>query len=287
MAPLNPRVSLQTSNTCFVNLAQISLILLLHVSVLGWSWGDSLVSRNKEGNKLYKEGRIDEALSKWRDAQIEDPDSDKLHYNIGNGLHGQKKYEDALKEYEKSLNSKDNELQRDAYYNIGNTQYRMGKLLEAIESYKKCLDINPDDEDAKYNIEFVRKKIKENLKKEDRKQKESQQKDDNAGEQKERGESSQAQEDQQKEKEAQAAQESEEDKEKQAKEEQEKQTVEEKEKSEGRKDEENPSGEEKKGEMSKEDAMRLLDALKDDEKDTQKELRNHPGEGSYRVEKDW
>jgi len=263
------------------------LILLFYVSILGWAFGDSLASKNNEGNKLYKEGKVDEALSKWRDAQIENPDNDKLHYNIGNGLHEQKKYEDAFKEYEKSLNSKDNELQRSAYYNMGNTDYRMSKLPEAIESYKKCLDINPDDEDAKYNIEFVRKKIKENLKKEDKKQQESQQKDNNTGEQKEQGESSHAQEDQQKEEEAQTAPKSEEDKGKEAKENQKKQVVEEKEKPEGQKDEEKPSGEEKKGEMSKEDAVRLLDALKDDEEDTQRDLRNQPGEGRYRVEKDW
>ena len=39
--------------------------------------------------------------------------------------------------------------------------------------------------------------------------------------------------------------------------------------------------------MSKEDALRILDAMKDDEKDLQKELRTRSGEGGYRVEKDW
>jgi hypothetical protein len=39
--------------------------------------------------------------------------------------------------------------------------------------------------------------------------------------------------------------------------------------------------------MSKEDAIRLLDAVKDDEKDLQKELRKQPVEGDVRVEKDW
>jgi len=158
---------------------KLVLALLIYISMFGWAWGDSIASKNNQANKLYKQGKVDEALSKWRDAQIENPDSDRLHYNIGNGLHEQKKYEDAFKEYEKSLNSKDSELQRSSYYNMGNTHYRMGKLLEAIEDYKRCLDINPDDEDAKYNIEFVRKKIKENLKKEEQKQNESQQKEEN------------------------------------------------------------------------------------------------------------
>ena len=117
---------------------KLVLIFLFYISTLGWAWGDSLASKNREGSVLYKEGKIDEALSKWRDAQIENPDSDKLHYNIGNGLHGQKEYEDALKEYEKSLDSKDSELQQKAYYNMGNTRYRMGKLPEAIEDYKNC-----------------------------------------------------------------------------------------------------------------------------------------------------
>ena len=198
---------------------RLLLIVLFYVSILGWSWGDSLASKNKEGNKLYKEGKIDEALSKWRDAQIENPDSDKLYYNIGNGLHEQKKYEDAFKEYEKSLDSKDSELRSKAYYNIGNTHYRMGKLPEAIEDYKKCLDINPNDEDAKYNIEFIKKKLKEKPKEEEKNQTQEQK--------------------------------------------------------------------EKKDEMSKEDAVRLLDALKDDENDLQKELRTKPVEGGYKVEKDW
>ncbi len=204
---------------------KIFLALVFYISLLGWAWGDSLASKNSQANKLYKEGKVDEALSKWRDTQIENPDNDKLRYNIGNGLHEQKKYEDAFNEYEKSLDSKNSELRSKAYYNIGNTHYRMGKLPEAIEDYKKCLEINPDDEDAKYNIEFIEKKLKE------------------------QSQSSQSQEEQDK--------------------------------------EQKSSPEEKKDEMSKEDAIRLLDAIKDDEKDLQKELRNQPMEGRYKIDKDW
>jgi len=54
---------------------KLLLIFLFYISILGWAWGDSLASKNSEGNKLYKDGRIDEALSKWRDAQIENPDN--------------------------------------------------------------------------------------------------------------------------------------------------------------------------------------------------------------------
>jgi len=240
-----------------------SLIVLSYFSIVGWIWQSPVARKNKEGTDLYNEGRIDEALSKWRDAQIESPDKEELHYNIGGALHREKKYEDSFNEYEKVLDTKDADLQSKTYYNMGNTHYRMGKLLEAVEDYKKCLDINPDDEDAKYNIEFVRKKIKENLETKEQPQEEMQQQ-----------EAQQAQAQQQ---ESQKDEESGEEKDPEGA--QEEETPEEtKERKEQEKEE---------GEMSEEDAMRLLDALKDDEKELQKELRVEPGEGRYRVDKDW
>ncbi len=86
---------------------------------------------------MHDEGKLDEALSKWRDAQIESPDKKELHYNIGGALHEQKRYDDSSKEYEKVLDTKDDELRAKTYYNIGNTLYRMEKLPEAIEGYEK------------------------------------------------------------------------------------------------------------------------------------------------------
>ena len=37
---------------------KLALIFLFYISALGWAWGDSLASKNNEGNKLYKEGKI-------------------------------------------------------------------------------------------------------------------------------------------------------------------------------------------------------------------------------------
>ncbi|NQV04223.1 MAG: tetratricopeptide repeat protein, partial [Candidatus Omnitrophica bacterium] len=140
------------------------LYLLFYFSAAGWFWQDIVARKDKEARKLYEEEKIDEALSKWRDAQIESPEKKELHYNIGNALHKQKEYQDALGEYEKSTDAKNAELKAKTYYNIGNTHYRMGKLPEAIEDYGKCLEVTPDDEDAKYNIEFIKKKMEEQKK---------------------------------------------------------------------------------------------------------------------------
>jgi Ca-activated chloride channel family protein len=245
---------------------------------IGWTFGDSLAAKNKEAVRLYKEGKTGEALSKWRDAQIENPDNVKLYYNIGNGLHEQKKYEEAFKEYEKSLGSKDSEVQQKAYYNMGNTHYRMGKLLEAIEDYKKCLEISPDDEDAKYNIEFIKKKLEEQKKQKPEKDKDQEQKEAQRPEGQEENKQGQERE---KEGEAQKEQQG------RQREGREAGAEEEIKGPEKEKAEEVISKDEDKDGMSKQDAMRLLDAIKDDEKDLQKELRNQPIEGEHRVDKDW
>lgn len=45
------------------------------------------------------------------------------------------------------------------YYNLGNTYYRMGKLGKAIVYYERALRLDPTNEDARTNLEFVNTKI--------------------------------------------------------------------------------------------------------------------------------
>jgi len=121
-----------------------------------------LYSSVSKGNYFYKKGKIDQALEEYKEAEIKYPDSPVVNYNLGNALHKKQNYEDALKEYNKALNTKDKELESKIYYNTGNTFFRMQKYQEALFSYKKCLEINPDDKDAKYNIEFLLKNLQSN-----------------------------------------------------------------------------------------------------------------------------
>lgn len=47
----------------------------------------------------------------------------------------------------------------DLYYNIGNSYYRQGKLGKAILYYEKALRLDPSNDDARANLEFVNTKI--------------------------------------------------------------------------------------------------------------------------------
>jgi Ca-activated chloride channel family protein len=249
--------------------------LLIFVITIIWAnlaWADSFSSLNKKGNKAYEEGEelslkgnknealeaYEQALKYYRDAEIEKPESPELSYNLANVMYQQEKYPDALEKYYKGLSTEKPKDQAAAYYNMGNALYRSGKYPEAIQAYQKCLDITPDDEDAKYNIEFVRKKMKEMLDKE--KQRQQQQPQNQQQKQQ-----SQQQEQKQGQKQEQQAQSQEEQKKQQ---------------------EEQQQMQPKQG-MTKEDAERILNALKDDEKDIQKKQKRVAQASGRSTGKDW
>jgi len=121
-----------------------------------------------EGNKHYAEGRFDEASDKYRDAEASNPESPIVHFNIGAALYKKRKYEEALQAYQKALQKSDDaQLQSQSHYNIGNTYFRLNKWQESLLSYQEALKLNPADQDAKYNLEYVRAKVKENAQKQD------------------------------------------------------------------------------------------------------------------------
>lgn len=142
-------------------------VLLSAALLLGFSpsRADSVAKKVEEANQLYEKGLYDEALKKYLDAQIINPDDLRVSFNLGNAQYKKNNYEDALQSYLRSSSKTDTAeevgVKEKALYNMGNSLYRMGKPEEACSFYEKALELNPDDIDAKYNLEFVRHKIQE------------------------------------------------------------------------------------------------------------------------------
>jgi len=146
-------------NGSAIKIIPVSIVVLVLVSS---TVSASLRGKIKEGNKLFLEGNHEQALERYRDAQLDSPDLPELHFNIGDALYRGKQYEKAIEEFRKAAaNSRDVLLQSKAYYNTGNCFYRLNKLKESILAYKRALDLNPDDMEAKANLEFVQRKLKE------------------------------------------------------------------------------------------------------------------------------
>lgn len=252
------------------------LIYLFILVIVSNQMGFSQPGRKKivEGNKLFQQEQYDAALNKYRDAQVNNPESPLLKFNIGDAEYKKNKYEEAIKNFEQSLNTDDVIEQSKAYYNMGNSLYRLGKLPESIMAYKKALELNPDDKDAKYNLEFVRKQLKDKSDKnqQNQNQQQQQQKQQNQQQQqndqdKQQNQQEQQQQQQQQQQEEQQSLESDEEREQQEQQQQQ-QPVE-------------PTEE-----MSKEDAERILQALQEDQ-EKMKDARKQKIQGNVQVLKDW
>ena len=118
-------------------------------------------AETREGNRLYEEGRFAEAHEKYLEALLEAPDSPIIRFNDGNALYQGEDYESALESFRAAVEGGDPELAAAAWYNLGNTLYRQGALPESLEAFKQALRTDPADADAKHNLERVLAQMQE------------------------------------------------------------------------------------------------------------------------------
>ncbi len=231
------------------------LFALLLVSTVG---AEDYIDLVKKGNEAYQQQDYKTALEYYHGAETELPESPELEYNMAGALHQQGGYEETVERYTRALNTTDVNLEAQSHYNLGNTHFRMGEYEEAITNYQNALEINPDDVDAKFNLELARKRLKEQIKPEQQQQQDQQQQ--------EQEKEQQQQQDQQQQNEQQQGQQQQDQQQQQE-----------------QQPEPQPSDDK---EMSREDAERILNALRDDEQDLQKKITRQANAGDY-IGKDW
>jgi len=268
----------------------ISIALLSFTVFVGWI--DPATDKNEEGRQHYDEGEYGEAISKFTDAQLHLPESDSLDFNIANTHYKVGKLPEAEKSYKGILDSKDVTLKAKANYNMGNTMYKQGKFNEALDFYKKAIkltekksDVNGDEikgvrEDAKYNYEFVQKKMEE-MKEEqqEREEKEEQEKQEKQDDQKQGEEQKEKQEEENPDQQEQQQEKEQEEQDKSNKGKQENEPPPENKKS--------PSQPYEKKEMTKEEAERILDALRQSERSARDMQEKEEESAPFMIEKNW
>lgn len=227
-------------------------IILLMVFALSVATGysQSEKKRIRLGNSEYKEGNFQEAEKEYRKALMEKPGYAKGTFNLGDAMYEQENYEESNKLFTEITEHVTNTSQKSAaYYNLGNSYMKENKFKESIEEFKNSLRLNPADANAKYNLEYARKKLKEQQQQQNQDQNQDKDKQDQDKENKDK--KNQDKENQQ-----------EKDKENQDKKDQSKGDQE--------KDQQQKQQPQK---ISKKDAQRMLDALKNDEKKTLQKLQ--------------
>ena len=122
---------------------------------------DSVGSKNKAGNRFFEQGKYLDAEKAYLDAQVLMPGKPELSYNLGNSLIRQQKYDQALQSLRLALSRGDKTLQAHSWYNAGNAMFDMGKFQDSVQAYIQSLRLNPADRDAKHNLELALKKMEE------------------------------------------------------------------------------------------------------------------------------
>lgn len=147
----------------------------------------------------YDDGKYEEAVSGFSQAEISLPEDPVNSLNLGNSYYQNGDFSRAREYYQRALSmaSKGSgeqsseihrEVQSRAGYNLGNTAYRLGQLEDSISHYEKVLESNPEHEKARRNLEFVRKKLKEHQQKQQN-QGQNQQQNQGENQQQNQGES--------------------------------------------------------------------------------------------------
>ncbi len=226
----------------------------------------------RKGNNAFEEGNFADAEVDYRKAVSANPEYYKGKFNLGDAMYEQKNMEESGKIFSELAESSEKpEVKSEALYNLGNTFMAQKKYKEAMQAFKKSLLLNPKDQDAKYNYEYARKKMIEQQKQQKNKDKNKDKKDKNKDKNK----------DQNKDKQKQDKDKKDQDKDKQDKKQDQKNKQDQQKKDQQNKDQKDQKGDQQKQQqqqnqpqqMSKKDAQRMLNALKNDEKKTLQKLQ--------------
>ena len=127
---------------------------------------------NSSALREYNDGKFDLALKDYMKLIQKKGADPRLQFNAGAAAYRSRQYEDAAKLFNESLSSPDLKLQALSYYNRGNSIFRMGEALpdpqkkieaweKSLKDYQSAMHLNSADADAKFNYEFVKKKLDE------------------------------------------------------------------------------------------------------------------------------
>lgn len=232
-------------------LIPVAAMMLVMLGVPDRVFGQTVRAHVAEGNEAYAKGQYPDAEAQYKKALEKNASSKEGHFNLGDAYYRQDRHDEALKSFASAEAAAARKNDKSAaLYNSGNALLKAGKTAESIEAYKQALRLNPADEEARYNLEYARKRQQQQQnqqQKQDKnqdKQKQDQKKDDQ-----QQNQDQQNKQDQQQKQQPQPQQ-------------------------------------QKQQQIPPEQAEQILNALKNNEKAIQKELRKRAA-SRVRVEKDW
>jgi tetratricopeptide (TPR) repeat protein len=109
----------------------------------------------EKGIRAYETGQYDQALKEFDEAKKELPSSAAVEFNRGNALFKLGRKDEAQEAYDQVTQTDRTDLREKDYYNLGNAWAELGKPKEAIAAYRKALTLDPGDQQARHNLEVM------------------------------------------------------------------------------------------------------------------------------------
>ena len=124
----------------------------------------------RQGNALYEAGSFGAAARQYDAAAQVLPDAAAVHFNLGNALFKQRRFDDAVEHYARALTTAapgPAGLEGRLKYNLGNVAYQralqalpdaqqaLPHLQAAMTYYRDSLEVDPQQRDARYNLELA------------------------------------------------------------------------------------------------------------------------------------
>ena len=113
------------------------------------------------GNEAYRKGDFAEAIENYKNALRKDPGNNTARFNLANALQKQNQTKEAEKNYDEVIEKADiNSLKAESNYNKGLAFLKEKDLLQAVTSFKESLKQNPNDDDARENLQRALNELK-------------------------------------------------------------------------------------------------------------------------------
>ena len=124
----------------------------------------------RQGNALYEAGSFDAAARQYDMAAQALPDAAAVHFNLGNALFKQQRFNAAVEHYARALTTAapgPAGLEGRLKFNLGNVAYQralqalpdaqqaLPHLQSAVTYYRDSLEVDPQQGDARYNLELA------------------------------------------------------------------------------------------------------------------------------------
>ena len=129
-------------------------LFFLFVSISGSAWSQEQSKTIQGGNVFFNQQLYEKAAAEYNKVLSADPGNITAKYNLAATLYKVDQKEEAAALYVTvATDAKESVLRSNAWYNKGVILTRQKRLEESIETYKNALRQNPDNKEARENLQ--------------------------------------------------------------------------------------------------------------------------------------